>query len=207
MRIRSSVIAAGISSISLLAVSPAWSACVNPPASPLVISQFKADPLGLAGLSNADTRSIEIATRDIAATDAALASDLVSLAEKVRPQFQTAIAAGLAQAAVACSTVDQAAAQQIQQAVAAFQNGTFQASFAAVAGDLSTAATAIAAAAAVSGFGSVVVTNPNTSTSTSSTSPQGTTPRRTTTGIFDVSGSGALSATATTAAGPVSPTQ
>lgn len=207
MRIWSSVIAAGISSVSLLAVSPAWSACINPPASPLVISQFKANPLGLTNSTNADTRSIEIATRDIAATDAALAFDLVGLAEKVKPQFQTAIAAGLAQAAVACSSVDQAAAQQIQQAVAAFQNGTFQASFAAVAGDLSTAATAVAAAAAVSGFGSVVVTNPNPSTSTANTTPQGTAPRRIINGVFDVSGPAILSATATTAAGPVSPTQ
>ncbi len=61
----------------------------------------------------------------------------------------------------ACATVDQQAAQLIQQAVAGFQDGQFQASFAAVAGDLSTAATEAATAFATSSVGSVIVINPN----------------------------------------------
>ena len=113
---------------------------MKPPASDQAISQFKANPQGLVA-PNSDTRTIEATTRDLAGTDASLAADLVRVAEGTTPRFQTAIAAGLAQAAIACSTVDQQAAQLIQQAVASFQDGQFQASFAAVAGDLSTAAT------------------------------------------------------------------
>jgi hypothetical protein len=75
------------------------------------------------------------------------------------------IAAGLAQAAIACANIDQQAALLIQEAVASFQDGAFQASLAAVAGDLSTAATAAATGSA----GSVIVTNPNTSTGPNST--------------------------------------
>jgi hypothetical protein len=47
--------------------------------------------------------------------------------------------------------------------VASFQDGQFQASFAAVAGDLSTAATAAASESATGSAGSVVITNPNAS--------------------------------------------
>jgi hypothetical protein len=95
--------------------------------------------------------------RDLAGTDASLASDLVHLAQGTIPGFQTAIAAGLAQAAVACANVDQHEGLLIQQAVAGFDNGQFQASFAAVAGDLSTAATNAASASASSSVGSVIV--------------------------------------------------
>jgi hypothetical protein len=52
---------------------------------------------------------------------------------------------------------------QIQQAVASFQDGQFQAVFAVVVGDLSTAATAAAESAATGSAGSVVIVNPNTS--------------------------------------------
>jgi hypothetical protein len=96
-------------------------------------------------------------------TDAVLAADFVRAAKETAPRFQTAIAAGLAQAAIACSTVDQQAGLLIQQAVASFQDGEFQAAFAAVAGDLSTAATALASSTA---SGSVIVTNPNPSIGT-----------------------------------------
>ena len=100
--------------------------------------------------------------RDLAGTDAALAPDLVHLAQGAIPRYQTAIAAGLAQAAIACTNVDQRAALLIQQAVAAFRDGQFQASFEAVAGDLSTAATNAAASSAASSAGSVIVVNSNT---------------------------------------------
>jgi hypothetical protein len=148
----------------LLAISAnqGWAGCLKPPASDLVISQFRAHPQGLVALDS-DTRTIEATTRDLAGTDASLAADLIKVAQGANPRFQTAIAAGLAQAAIACSTVDQQAAQTIQQAVASYQDGQFQASFAAVAGDLSTAATEAAAASADSSVGSVVIINPNTS--------------------------------------------
>jgi hypothetical protein len=107
-----------------------------------------------------DTRAIEATTRDLAGTDASLTADLVRLAEGTTPRFRTAIAAGLAQAAIACRSVDQQASLPVQQAVASFQGGQFQASFAAVAGDLSTAATTAAASDASSSAGGAVVTNP-----------------------------------------------
>jgi hypothetical protein len=147
----------------LLAISATqgWAACLKPPASDQAISQFRANPQGLVA-PDSDTRTIEATTRDLAGTDASLAADLIRVAEGTNPRFRTAIAAGLAQAAIACATVDQQAAQLIQQAVAGFQDGQFQAAFAAVAGDLSTAATEAAAASATSSVGSVVIVNPNT---------------------------------------------
>jgi hypothetical protein len=145
-----------------ISVAQGWAACLKPPASDQAISQFRANPQGLVA-PDSDTRTIEATTRDLAGTDASLAADLIRVAEGTNPRFQTAIAAGLAQAAIACSTVDQQAAQIIQQAVAGFQDGQFQAAFAAVAGDLSTAATEAATAFATSSVGSVVVINPNAS--------------------------------------------
>jgi hypothetical protein len=145
-----------------LSASQTWAGCVNPPISTQVIRQFKSIPQALVA-PGSDTRTIEAMVRDLAGTDASLAAALVRLAEGTIPRYQTAIAAGLAQAAIACSNVDQQAALLIQQAVASFQDGQFQASFAAVAGDLSTAATAAATSFATGSAGSVVVTNPNTS--------------------------------------------
>jgi hypothetical protein len=159
----------------LIAVSagPVWASCVNPPATTESIGQFKSDPAALVA-PNSDTRTIEALTRDLAATDASLAADLVHVAEGAAPRFQTAIAAGLAQAAIACATVDQQAALLIQQAVAGFSDGQFQASFAAVAGDLSTAATEAATAFAAGSVGSVVVTNPATTPVSTTTQGGGT---------------------------------
>lgn len=143
-----------------LCASNAWaSACISPPASEEAIKQFKTNPDALIAPS-ADTRTIETIVRDLTAFDASLAAEFVRLAKKASPRFQTAIAAGLAQAAVACTTIDQQAALLIQQAVASFEDGEFQNAFAAVAGDLSTAATAAATAAADSSVGSVVIINP-----------------------------------------------
>jgi hypothetical protein len=152
----------GFAAILTLSGNQGWAGCLKPPASDLAISQFRAHPDGLVA-PGSDTRTIEATTRDLAGTDASLAADLIKVAQGANPRFQTAIAAGLAQAAIACSTVDQQAAQTIQQAVASFQDGQFQASFAAVAGDLSTAATEAATAFATSSVGSVVIINPNTS--------------------------------------------
>ena len=133
-----------------------------PPASAEQIDQFKANHQSIMA-PNSDTRTVETSVRDLAATDATLAKDLVLLAQNAPPRFRTAIAAGLAQAAIACSTVDQEAGLLIQQAVASVEDAEFQASFAAVAGDISTAATEAALASAASSVGSVIVVNPNTS--------------------------------------------
>jgi hypothetical protein len=150
----------GVAAVLTFSGTPGWAGCLKPPASDLAISQFKAHPDGLVA-PGTDTRTIEATTRDLAGTDASLAAELIHVAQGTSPRFQTAIAAGLAQAAIACSTVDQGAGQLIQQAVAGFQDGEFQAAFAAVAGDLSTAATEAANAYATSSAGSVIIVNPN----------------------------------------------
>jgi len=160
MRTRITFKALCVTALLAISANQGWAGCLKPPASDLVISQFRANPQGLVA-PNSVTRNIEAKTRDLAGTDASLAADLIRVAEGTSPRFQTAIAAGLAQAAIACATVDQQAAQLIQQAVAGFQDGQFQASFAAVAGDLSTAATEAATAFATSSVGSVIVINPN----------------------------------------------
>src|SRR5579859_1529850 len=87
--------------------------CVAPPLSDQAIGQFKANPSAIV-TRNTDTRMLEARVRELAGTDAALAVDLVHLAQGASPRFQTAIAAGLAQAAVACNNVDQHAALLIQ---------------------------------------------------------------------------------------------
>jgi hypothetical protein len=154
-----------------ISVSQVWAACLNPPLSAQSISQFKSNPQGLV-VPNSDTRTIEAMTRDLAGTDASVAADLVLVAKGTTPRFQAALAAGLAQAAIACGTVDQQASLLIRQAVASFADGQFQATFAAVAGDLSTAATAAATVSAEASVGSVVVINPGSSRGTA-TDPGG----------------------------------
>ena len=192
----------------LLAVSvnQGWAGCLKPPASDQAISQFRANPQGLVA-PDSDTRTIEATTRDLAGTDASLAADLIRVAEGTNPRFRTAIAAGLAQAAIACSTVDQQAAQLIQQAVASFEDGQFQAAFAAVAGDLSTAATEAATAFATSSVGSVVIVNPNSGTRASLVGGGGGGGPS----LFQIAAPGVALATtnspSTTTAAPVSPTR
>jgi hypothetical protein len=182
--------------------------CVAPPVSPEAIAQFKANPQALVA-SNSDTRTIEASVRDLAGTDASLAADLVHVAEGAPPRFQTAIAAGLAQAAIACTNVDQNAGLTIQQAVASFQDGQFQASFEAVAGDLSTAATSAAASSASSSVGSVVIFNPN-SGGRSTTNPGGggnmALVQITSSAIAVNLANNGPTSPSTTAANPVSPT-
>jgi hypothetical protein len=185
--------------------SQAWSGCLNPPLSPQQIAQFKSDPGSLISSPATDARTVEAVTRDLAGTDASVAADLIQVAATVKPLFQTAIAAGLAQAAVACSTTDPQAAQLIQRAVAAFENGQFQASFAAVAGDLSTAAAAGAASSAAGSAGSVAIINPNPSTGSNTLDVQNAHVSRFVNTVFDVA-STTLSTFGRTAADPVSPT-
>jgi hypothetical protein len=192
-------------------VSLGWaSPCITPPLSPQAIADFKANP-GAIVAPNSDTRTIEATVRDLAGTDATLARDLIIVAKGTTPRFQTAIAAGLAQAAIACSTIDQQAGLLIQQAVAEYQDGQFQDSFAAVAGDLSTAATDAASASAVGSVGSVVVTNPNAAQGQTTNPGAGGTQAlvQVTSAaitISEVNGPTASPSTTTTAATQVSPT-
>jgi hypothetical protein len=177
--------------------------CIQPPASATAIDQFKSHPAALVA-PGADTRTIEVQVRDLAGTDAGLAADIVKLADGAVPRFQTAIAAGLAQAAVACQTIDQQAAQLIQQAAASFENGEFQNTFAAVAGDLSTAATEAAFNSANSSVGSVIITNPNQGAG-KTTNPGGSGSPA----FFQITSTVAIAPTdtTTTAANPVSATR
>jgi hypothetical protein len=162
MRVQSIVHVLGIPALLLVCGSQAWAVpCVAPPVSPEAVIQFKANP-GALIVANSDPRTAEASVRDLAGTDASLAVELVRLAKGASPRLQMAIAAGLAQAAIACTNVDQQAGLLIQQAVANFQDGQFQASFEAVAGDLSTAAIDAAAGSAAASVGSVIVVNPNT---------------------------------------------
>jgi hypothetical protein len=142
--------------------------CIAPPVSESDMIRFKSNPGALVS-PDADARAIETSVRDLAGTDASLAAEFIRLSQGVPPRLRTAIAAGLAQAAVACETIDPEAALMIQQAVAGNEDGEFQNAFAAVAGDLSTAAAAAAASSATSAVGSVVVTNTNSSTPLSRT--------------------------------------
>jgi hypothetical protein len=107
---------------------------MTPPLSFEAIDQFKLNPQSLIPSPSTDRRAVEASTRDLAATEPQLAPDLVHVAQTAQRSFQGAIAAGLAQAELACRGVD-------QQAVAGFEDGQFQALFAAVVGDPSTAAT------------------------------------------------------------------
>src|SRR4051812_47389635 len=111
--------------LGLMTASSLSAPCVTPPMSPEAIADFKAGPSKIFQRYASDVPGLENAVRDLAGTDSSLAADLVALAVDARPQQQTAIAAGLAQAALACSTIDQQAGQTIQQAVAAFNDGQF----------------------------------------------------------------------------------
>lgn len=192
----------------LLAISigEVRAACVNPPVSAQSISQFKSNPQALVA-PNSDTRTVEAFVRDLVGTDASLAADVIAVAKGVTPRFQTAIAAGLAQAAIACSTVDQQAALLIQQAVASFQDGQFQSAFAAVAGDLSTAATDAALSFATSGFGSVIIVNPTASTGRTTQPGGGGTTAPITFTSAAISITATTNTNANTAANTISPTR
>ena len=208
----SGLVKGALGALLMLAVWPSagWtSPCISPPLTAEQIAKFKADPRAFIG-PETDTRTVETIVRDLAGTDASLAEDLVHLAAQAPPRFKTAIAAGLAQAAVTCGSIDQQAALLIQQAVAGLPDGDFQASFAAVAGDLSTAATAAALSSANGAVGSVIIVNPNTSPG-SPRNPIGgggsTTLVQITAGTALTTPAPAASSPSTTAASPVSATQ
>lgn len=212
MRVHNLAKAVGFQIVLLMAPHAAIASCIKPPIADKAIGDFKRSPQAIVA-PDTDTRTIEQMTRDLAASDASLAADLINVAKAANARSRTAIAAGLAQAAIACSTVDQQASQAIQQAVAGFEDGQFQASFAAVAGDLSTAATEMAASSASSSAGSVVITNRNVGAART-TSPGGggggggavSTLQLTTTGL-SIGSPGSFDSQSSTAASSVSPTR
>ncbi|NOJ43695.1 hypothetical protein HCN58_29740 [Bradyrhizobium sp. WSM 1791] len=180
--------------------------CVPSPLTDQAISRFKSDPKSIVSPTS-DARAIEGVVADLASTDASVAPDLVRLAAEVSPAFRIAIAAGLARAAKACSTVDQHAALVIQQAVAGFDDGPFQSAFASVAEDLSTAATSAALSSATGSAGSVVIVNPNRSPGSAKNPGGGGR-----TAIFQINSGGTAVASrpgtsSSTAASPVSATR
>ena len=193
-----------------LTSNSAFCGCLQPPVTSEAINQFKLHPESLIATSNNDTAVVEATTRSLAGTDPKLAPDLVHVAEGAQPRFRASIAAGLAQAALACLNVDQQGALEIQQAVAAFQDAQFQALFAAVAGDLSTAAILAAASAATSSVGSVVIINPNRGPGRKSQISGGGS-SNSATGMLDIAGSnvagGGAVTVGKTASDPVSATR
>jgi hypothetical protein len=191
----------------VISVAQASAGCINPPATPSIVDEFRANPQAFVA-SNSDTRRIETFVRELTGTDASLAADFVRVAKETTPRFRTAIAAGLAQAAVACSTIDQHEGNVIQEAVASLEDGQFQAAFAAVAGDLSTAATAAATSAATGSVGSVVIVNPNRSVRTTTNPGGGHSPGliQITSGVVTTNRA-SIPTTSATAASPVSATR
>jgi hypothetical protein len=207
----SGLVKGALGALLMLAFCPdaGWAApCVSPPLTAEQIAKFKADPTAFVS-SDTDARAVEAIVRDLAGTDPSVAEDLVHMAAGAPPRFKTAIAAGLAQAAVACGSIDQQAALLIQQAVAGLPDGDFQASFAAVAGDLSTAATEAALSSANVSVGSVVIVNPNTSPGSPKQVAGGgsSTLAQITAGTVVTARTPAASSPSTTAASPVSATQ
>lgn len=190
--------------------------CISPPVSTAEINAFRANPSGLISGPSIDARAVEVSARNLAGTDSSLAKELVKLAQNAPAELKSAIAAGLAQAAIACSTVDAAAAQEIQLAVASYQDAQFQALFAAVSGDFTTAAVEAAAGAAAASAGSVVIVNPAAGGTGSPLVPGGarksaTTPDFPVAGLSVLGGTSGRSGTpfgsGTTSANPVSATR
>jgi hypothetical protein len=194
----------GLVAVTALSGNPTVAACMTPPLSFEAIDQFKLNPRSLIPSPSTDRRAVEASTRDLAATEPQLAPDLVHVAQTAQRSFQGAIAAGLAQAELACRGVD-------QQAVAGFEDGQFQAMFAAVVGDPSTAATDAAISAATGSAGSVVIINPNRSVRSSSSPGGGSGSSTNTAGVFGVAGpnqfAGGTITVGRTAAVPVSSTR
>jgi hypothetical protein len=67
--------------------------------------------------------------RNLAASDPSLVSVILSLVKRANPNQKSAIAAGLAQAALTCSERDPTLALRIQEAVAGFDDASFQTAF------------------------------------------------------------------------------
>jgi hypothetical protein len=124
-----------------LCAAPAHAACLTPPASADELEAFKNDPGGLLKRFPLGSGSMASAIRVLAASDGGVLGALASLVKDASDAQKSAIAAGMAQAALACRTQDPALALQIQEAIAGVDNAAVLAQFAAITGDTQTAAT------------------------------------------------------------------
>jgi hypothetical protein len=150
------------------------------------LNEFKLNPQSTILSPGTDGPAGAASTRDLAATEPQLASDLVHVAQTAQPRFQGAIAAGLAQAALTCLGLDPQAALQVKRAVAGFEDSRFQALFTAELGELSTVTTSPAIPAAAGSEGSVVVINPHRSVRSTSGPEGGGASSTNTAGVFGV---------------------
>jgi hypothetical protein len=124
-----------------LGAFPARAGCLTPPASAEELDAFKNDPGGLLKRFPLGSGSMASAIRILAASDGGVLGAITSLIKEASDVQKSAIAAGMAQAALACRTQDPALALQIQEAMAGVDNGAVLAQFAAITGDTQTAAT------------------------------------------------------------------
>ena len=178
----------GLVAVTALFGNPAAAACMMiPPLSFEDLNKVKLNPQSTILPPGTDGPAVAASTRDLAATEPQLAPDLGHVAQTAQLRFQWAIAAGLAEAALTCLSVDQPAALQVKRAVAGFEDSQFQALFPAVVGNLSlsTAATSPAIPAATGSAGSVVIINPHRSVRSTS-GPDGGASATNTAGIFGV---------------------
>jgi hypothetical protein len=90
-----------------IAVSQVGTVCPNPPVANQSIGQFISAPRALVA-SDSDTQKLEETTRRLAGTNAVLAANPVRFAEGTRGRFRTAVAACIAQVAIASGNVDRA---------------------------------------------------------------------------------------------------
>jgi hypothetical protein len=91
-----------------IAVSQVGTVCPNPPVANQSIGQFISAPRALVA-SDSDTQKLEETTRRLAGTNAVLAANPVRFAEGTRGRFRTAVAACIAQVAIASGNVDRQA--------------------------------------------------------------------------------------------------
>jgi hypothetical protein len=124
-----------------MSIQPAVAACITPPASAEELDSFKNDPGALLKRYPLASGSMTSAIRFLAASDAGVLGAIAGLVKTATDAQKSAIAAGLAQAALACRAQDPALALQIQESVAGIDNDAVNTQFATITGDTTTAAT------------------------------------------------------------------
>ena len=123
--------------MTLATPSAAWAVCVANASTPEMQASFRTAPERLLALYPFGSGGLIGEIRNLVVADPSLAARAVSLLRQASPRQKSAIAAGLAQAALACNTIDQAAALLIQQVVAS-GDIEFQTAFAIAMGDIPT---------------------------------------------------------------------
>ena len=115
----------------------AQAACysTNARLSAATINNFTSDPTGWLAKYPSGGAVMISAVRDLVASDPTALSAILSLVNGANADQLNALGTGLGQAALICLGTDQSFATEIQQAVAATTNSTFDLAFAAVFGD------------------------------------------------------------------------